>query len=177
MLPNILSIFRLLLVIPFFMVMMNNDLQYQRWFAFSIVVIAGLTDRFDGYIARKYNLSSEIGIIIDPLVDKIAITIFIIILWLWNNIATWFFVVVLGRDILILSAAIYLKQKYNKVIKSNTTGKITIFFISVALSLALLNYSQIYILKEIIILIATIYSFYSVYLYWQEFKLIVEEKV
>lgn len=174
MLPNLLSLLRLFLAIPFLYVMQLEEFPNQRLVAFSIVILAGITDKLDGYFARKLNQFSEYGIIIDPLADKIGIGIFVITLWLWNNISIWFLIVILGRDLLILSFSIYLKMKFNKVLKSNLTGKITICFVVLALVVALLNYSQVSIIKEIIIWIATLYSFYSLYLYWEEFKKAIE---
>ena len=72
-LPNKLTIFRVLCV-PVFVVMMLVDyIPYNHFIAVGIFIIASLTDLFDGKIARKYNLVTNFGKFLDPLADKILV--------------------------------------------------------------------------------------------------------
>ena len=85
-LPNKLTVFRVILIIPFVLVMLGSYAQW-GWFmalfggiadyadliALMIFVIASLTDMLDGKIARKYNLVTNFGKFMDPLADKLLV--------------------------------------------------------------------------------------------------------
>jgi len=74
--PNLITIFRLLLTLLFFVVLNVNDrtnFQQQMWTGFVIFVVATLTDILDGYLARKWKVESAFGRVVDPFVDKILI--------------------------------------------------------------------------------------------------------
>src|SRR4030042_7169298 len=80
--PNILTVGRLVLAIIFLAMILlepklpaDRDMSFPSYLdlAFVIFVIAGLTDMFDGYAARKLNVTSKFGRIVDPLADKILI--------------------------------------------------------------------------------------------------------
>ena len=76
-LPNRLTMIRFILAIPFIIFLQYSDSsKYSlifRLISLVIFVIASLTDFFDGYIARKYNLITDFGKIMDPLADKILV--------------------------------------------------------------------------------------------------------
>ena len=65
--PNLLSISRLFLVFPLILFLEINRPLY----VFILIIIGGLTDYFDGLIARKFNLKTRLGAILDPLSDKV----------------------------------------------------------------------------------------------------------
>ena len=74
-LPNKLTTLRLIMAVPFIYFLQESDaggLVY-RIIACIIFLIASLTDFFDGYLARKYNLITDFGKIMDPLADKILV--------------------------------------------------------------------------------------------------------
>ncbi|MBL8023239.1 MAG: CDP-diacylglycerol--glycerol-3-phosphate 3-phosphatidyltransferase [Elusimicrobia bacterium] len=101
-LPNRLSVARLLSV-PFFMVFTYVDNVYARVAALLIFVGAGVTDLVDGYIARKRNLVTSLGIFLDPLADKLIITsAFILFVEIRElHISSWMVVAIVGREFLI----------------------------------------------------------------------------
>jgi len=72
--PNLISLFRLLLIIPFTVLFQNffNNGSI-RYYIVMLCLIAYLSDILDGFIARKTNQISELGKIIDPLADKILV--------------------------------------------------------------------------------------------------------
>ena len=76
-LPNRLTMIRFILAIPFIMFLQASDSSKLgfifRMISLVIFVVASLTDFFDGYIARKYNLITDFGKIMDPLADKILV--------------------------------------------------------------------------------------------------------
>ena len=71
-LPNVLTIGRIL-VTPLFIILLFYDYPYAKSWALLIFVIAMLTDIFDGYYARKYNLVTDYGRFLDPLADKVMV--------------------------------------------------------------------------------------------------------
>ncbi len=75
---NLLSISRGLLSIPFAIVMLGHSPESRLWGA-AIMVVAALTDKFDGVLARKYNQITEWGKILDPLADKVAVSVVAIV--------------------------------------------------------------------------------------------------
>ena len=68
--PNILTVFRILLT-PFFIFFLFNDSESAGVYSLIIFTVASFTDAYDGYYARKYNAVSESGKFLDPLADKI----------------------------------------------------------------------------------------------------------
>ncbi len=72
-----LTIFRIILI-PLYLLIYFLPFAGSNWVAWSIFSIASVTDFFDGYIARKYNQSSKLGAMLDPLADKVLITVILI---------------------------------------------------------------------------------------------------
>ncbi|WP_215773041.1 CDP-diacylglycerol--glycerol-3-phosphate 3-phosphatidyltransferase [Mesomycoplasma hyorhinis] len=114
-LANILTISRLILVVPFIVLLtlfylLNNSiisLGYQNQFiwmfflAFVIFIIASITDFLDGHIARKKNQISVFGKIFDPIADKIITTSAFVYLTILNIIPVWIVVLFIARDIIV----------------------------------------------------------------------------
>ena len=67
--PNILSFLRILLITPFMILFLNGN---YIW-ASLMIIISGLSDCVDGFIARKFNQVSEVGKILDPVADKLTL--------------------------------------------------------------------------------------------------------
>ncbi|MEW6511490.1 MAG: CDP-alcohol phosphatidyltransferase family protein [Bacteroidota bacterium] len=129
---NLLSITRALLVIPFVLVMLLPDSPLRVCGAV-ILVVAMLTDRFDGILARKYHQETEWGRILDPLADKIGIAaLALVLLWL-GDIPVWFVVALVARDLLIFGGGMYIRFARGVVLPSNTVGKWAVGVISVTL--------------------------------------------
>ncbi|GIC88564.1 hypothetical protein Aud_004959 [Aspergillus udagawae] len=101
--PNILTFSRLLAapLVGYFLVHDHHAA------ALSLFVYAGLTDLVDGYIARRYNLQTVVGTIIDPMADKLLMTIGVACLAINGSIPVWLAVIILGRDVGLALSAIY----------------------------------------------------------------------
>lgn len=67
-----LTFFRVLLI-PLYLFIYFSHIPYSNWIAWSVFSIASVTDFFDGYIARKYNQSSHLGALLDPVADKLLV--------------------------------------------------------------------------------------------------------
>ena len=92
-LPNKLTIFRVILVIPFVALMLNG---YDLW-AVAVFIIASLTDLLDGKIARKYNLITDFGKFMDLMADKILVCAALICLVEMGRLPAWIVIVIISR--------------------------------------------------------------------------------
>ena len=72
--------------------------------AFYVFILAGVTDALDGYLARRLNLQTDMGRIIDPLADKALLVTTYIMLGVIHYLPTWIVILVVGRDFLIVLA-------------------------------------------------------------------------
>ena len=100
--PNLITIARLIMV-PIVIVMIMQ----QRWgAAFVLFVVAGISDGIDGFIARHFNMKSELGAYIDPLADKSLLVSIYIALAVVGAIPSWLAIIVVSRDAMIVSAVL-----------------------------------------------------------------------
>ena len=123
--PNLISIFRILLVPVFLVFIINN-----RFLAgLMVFVLAGLSDAADGMVARLFNQKSRLGSYLDPLADKCLLAAAFICLAVMQIIPIWLTILVITRDILILLGAsiLFLKNGVYTV-KPSVWGKATTFF-------------------------------------------------
>jgi len=135
---NLLSILRALLVIPFVAVMLSGLASARLW-GCVIILLAALTDKLDGMLARRFNEITEWGKILDPLADKIGVAaVALVLLWL-GEIPLWFVLALLGRDLLIFAGGVFVKARYGVVPASNLMGKWTIVAVSITLFAGVLH--------------------------------------
>ena len=120
--PNTLTIFRILLVPVFIIFLINNNL----WMALMIFILAGITDGLDGLIARVLNQRTLIGAYLDPIADKFLLISAYLALTIKNMLPAWLSVIVISRDIIILSgiALLFLMAK-KFVIRPSLLSKAT----------------------------------------------------
>jgi len=152
-LSNLLSFVRLLFSFPVIYLIIVMDSSYLlRVLTVIVLLIAASTDYLDGYLARKYDQVSEFGKIIDPLADKVLIGVAVLMLYIKGELAGFYILIVLGRDLLIFIGGIYVSMKAGRVIPSDMVGKITVtiigfFLLAVILKLELYQ-NTIYLIFE-----------------------------
>lgn len=132
--PNILTIIRLLLIpIIIFYIFTGNYI-----LAFVFFTISGLTDIADGFIARKFNLVSNFGKLMDPLADKLTQIATLTSLVLTNIIPIWILIIVLLKEFIMICGASFLYGK-DVVVYSRWYGKLAtvLFYIAIVISLLL----------------------------------------
>ena len=139
--PNLLSLLRLVLVVPFVLVLVAHEPWSKPW-AIAIVLVAALTDKLDGDLARKYGQESEWGRILDPVADKVGVAVFAIVLLRLGDLPLWFVAGLILRDLMILGGGLYLQRSRHIVLPSNQYGKWTVGIVSLALFAALLGAPQ-----------------------------------
>ncbi|WP_272699941.1 CDP-diacylglycerol--glycerol-3-phosphate 3-phosphatidyltransferase [Desulfovibrio sp. Fe33] len=96
--PNILTVVRILLT-PLFVVAYVGENFNLAWMLFAV---AGLTDAFDGFLARIWNQRTQLGAVLDPLADKALLVTSFICLAVKGWIPFWFAVLVVSRDLIIV---------------------------------------------------------------------------
>ena len=127
-LPNLLSIFRMLLV-PVFVFVFFSDVPHAYSYAACVYALAGITDVLDGIIARKFNLITKLGKILDPLADKMmTITVFVCITTA-NLIPWWTIALIFAKDLLLIAGGVKLYSEMSSVFKSNILGKLATVFL------------------------------------------------
>ena len=95
--PNTLTMFRIF-IIPVIMVMLIHEGFWINLFTGILFLIASLTDIVDGYIARKYNLITNLGKILDPLADKLLVLTALIMLIPLGRVPAWMVAVIVLRE-------------------------------------------------------------------------------
>lgn len=123
--PNQITILRLGFL-PFFLILISYE-RY-RW-ALLVLVLAALSDAFDGMLARSLNQRSALGAYLDPIADKLLLSSSFVILAFEKKLAWWLAILVLSRDLLILVVAvvIILVSGY-RAFPPSILGKLTTMF-------------------------------------------------
>ena len=98
-LPNKLTVLRMILIVPFVILMLvGRGEGWMRWAALLTFIIASLTDMLDGKIARKYNLITDFGKFMDPLADKLLVCSALICLVELGRLPAWICIVIIARE-------------------------------------------------------------------------------
>lgn len=102
-LPNLLTVLRIAIV-PLLILVMFVPVDAARWFAVIIFTLAAVTDFFDGYLARRHGVQSDLGAILDPIADKflvLAALLMLIAIGTLSGFNVVAAVIILGREILV----------------------------------------------------------------------------
>src|SRR5207244_5964184 len=83
--PNIITLGRILLVPIIVWAIASSEMEI----AFAIFVIAGVSDAVDGFLAKRFNMTSELGALLDPLADKALLVSIYVALGIWGAIPRW----------------------------------------------------------------------------------------
>ena len=138
--PNLITLGRILLVPIVVWAIAANQMEI----AFAVFVVAGVSDAVDGFLAKRFNLRSELGALLDPLADKALLVSIFVTLGVWGALPRWIVILVVSRDIMIVGAVIVswlfdkpVAMKPSMVSKLNTVSQVGF----VALVLAALGFN------------------------------------
>jgi len=172
-LPNKLTIFRVILIVPFvllmlggyaqwdwFMVLFGGIVQYTDYIALAIFIVASLTDLLDGKIARKYNLVTNFGKFMDPLADKLLVCAALICLIELQRIPAWIVIIIISREF-IISGFRTVAADNRVVIAASYWGKFKTTFQMVMVCLMIANIDALNVLTQIVMWIAVILTVVS----------------
>ena len=148
--PNMLTLVRLGLVPVYWVAYFN----WSVWWAFGIFVFASLTDALDGFIARKFNLTTKIGKVLDPFADKIMQMSAMLSVVIDGKIHFVFAIVIVVKELFMIVCACILYGR-KVVVYSNIYGKLAtvcmvlgfvVFFIGIGLEHSMIESSKVVIL-------------------------------
>ena len=140
--PNTLTAFRIVLI-PVFCVLFIMGLPYYPY-AGLVLVLSGLTDMFDGLLARKLHQETELGKILDPIADKLTLAAVVVCMWFvyhvrfpWISLALG---IMLGKEILMAIGGLVIVSKGRKLVKAKWWGKVaTVVFYTCMILIVALN--------------------------------------
>ena len=160
-LPNKLTMLRVILI-PFFVAFMLADIcgAADFWIALAIFIVASLTDLLDGKIARKYNLVTNFGKLMDPLADKLLVSAALICLSSLGRLATWIVSVIIRREFIICGLR-QIAAEAGIVIAASYWGKYKTTFQMIMICLLIVNLEVLSILTTIVTWVAVILTIVS----------------
>ena len=168
--PNLLSITRIYLMYP----LLTFIAEENYLFALYIFAIAAATDGLDGYLARVMDWQTDLGIILDPIADKILLIGTILILWLNSYIPLFVLIVFVLRDFMIIMGAAFHMTVYETAAPNpNAFGKLTTFlhigYLAGVFIDIIFNFNLTNMLVDISVAIVTLVSLFLYGMNW--FKL------
>jgi CDP-diacylglycerol--glycerol-3-phosphate 3-phosphatidyltransferase len=139
-LPNLITVVRIVLAPVFIWMLLvdNGAHDALRWAAAVLFIIAIATDGIDGMIARRHNLVTDLGKILDPIADKILTSGALVCLSILGELPWWVTIVILVREIGITVFRFVMLR--DRVIPASRGGKLKTIAQSVSISLALLPF-------------------------------------
>lgn len=132
MLPNIITVIRLLLVPVFIFCFFVYD---DKRIAFAVFVFASASDLLDGFLARRLNAISNFGKLFDPLADKLLQVSALICLTIIGFLPLTAAIIIAVKECIMLAGGWYALKRMNRVVYSNNFGKIASFIMSLAIAL------------------------------------------
>lgn len=172
-LPNKLTVFRVILVIPFVVLFLGQSagwgwydalfggvLEYMDWVALAVFVVACLTDLIDGKIARKYNLITNFGKFMDPLADKLLVSAAMICLIELGRIPSYVVIIIISREF-IISGFRLIASDNGIVIAASKWGKYKTTFQMIMVILMIVNIESLSVVTVIVMWVATILTVIS----------------
>ncbi len=151
-LANKLTLLRILLVPIFLIFIVVKEIPYGTFIATFIFIIASITDKLDGYIARSRNQITNFGKFMDPLADKLLVTTALITLVEYSIVPSWAAIIIIAREFAV-SGLRTLAASEGKVIAASWWGKIktVIQIIAIILLLIQVNISETASLYSVVI--------------------------
>ena len=141
--PNIISFFRILLIPLFAIVYFKDEIENHYLWSFIIIVLSGLSDIVDGFIARKFHMVSDLGKVLDPIADKLTQAVVLLCIVINHLVVLPMFVVLFIKELLTLFAAIHILTNGSKPLSARWFGKLStvVIFISMAYAIIVDIYS------------------------------------
>ncbi|MFW6001198.1 MAG: CDP-alcohol phosphatidyltransferase family protein [Halanaerobium sp.] len=133
--PNCITLIRILFIPIYLYLFVQGDF----YSAGVLFAASALTDLVDGYIARKYNMESRFGKLLDPLADKLTIVSILFVLIKLDLIPRMVSIIILGREIFILLSAVITYFFGHDLIDPTFIGKTSIFLLYTAIAFKLFN--------------------------------------
>lgn len=164
--PNLLSVFRILLI-PLFVYLFMYDGYHGMLWGGAVFLLAGVTDVVDGFLARRYNWITDVGKLLDPLADKLMQIAAIICLYLRELIPVWLILTIIAKELLMIGGATLILKRGKIYVHSDWYGKLgtTVFYAVVVIIILIDNrYPNVSNLLSILLLLLTLFTFVMYYI-------------
>jgi CDP-diacylglycerol--glycerol-3-phosphate 3-phosphatidyltransferase len=162
-LPNTITFLRLSIV-PFLFILLLEPGEFWSLILAILFVIASITDVFDGYFARKYNLITTMGKFLDPIADKLIINTAMIVMIPIGRIPAWIVAVTIIRD-LIVDVIRSIASSEGNYIQASPIGKQKTLAQTIAITALMIHYSifgiDAHVVGTITLYIALLFTIYS----------------
>jgi CDP-diacylglycerol--glycerol-3-phosphate 3-phosphatidyltransferase len=166
-LANGITLFRLLLLPPIFLLIRQDDGAASA-LALLLVILGWLTDGLDGYAARHMGQISELGKILDPLIDKIFVSCLLLFMVLLRSLPGWVLAVIIPRDLLIMIGGYLLARRRRTVERSHIWGKLSTNMLTVtviAYLLRLMNVAPYLLGLSLALLVISTWNYLGLFLH------------
>ncbi len=146
--PNKLTIARMIIV-PFLVIFLLTGWggEANRYISLTLLVVASVTDWFDGYLARKNNLVTNFGKFMDPLADKLLVCSAMICMIDLKRLPAWFVIIIIAREF-IISGFRLIAAENGIVIAANYWGKFKTASQMIMIILLILHFDGIFVILE-----------------------------
>jgi len=162
-LPNTITFLRIS-VVPFLFVLLSSPGKFWSLVIAGLFVIASITDFFDGYIARKYNLITTMGKFLDPIADKLIVDTAMILMIQIHHIPAWIVAITIIRD-LIVDVIRSIASSEGIYIQASILGKQKTLAQNIAVTALIIHYSifgiDAHAVGTVILYIALFFTIYS----------------
>ena len=161
LLPNLITLSRLFITIYIYITFEPEE--FSSFYLILLIAIIGISDSIDGIVARKFNLVSKLGIILDPVTDRIVFVL--LIFWLASYFNFIFLILILIREILVSIGGLYV-LKTQKTVKVSNKGKAGTALIFISLCLSVLDPSLLIVNSLIFVKFVDFFLIFSIIFYY-----------
>lgn len=161
--PNLLSILRLILI-PIFVGLFFSNMRHAAVISAGVLIFSGFTDVLDGIIARKFNMVTDLGRILDPLADKLTQVTVCVCLVVARIAPLWLVALFLLKEVTMIAGGARIIKKGNTLDSSKWFGKLStvVFYVVMILIIALRPNEEAVVL---LILVSLCFMLFSLAMY------------
>ena len=169
--PNALSALRLLLIPLFIWVALGpeNDLA-----AFGLLAFSAVTDWLDGFIARRFNMVSRVGQLLDPIADRLFVGSTIVVLALRDIVPWWLVLVLVARDVVLFFVQLYVHRRGVEPLPVHYVGKVATACLMYGMPLLFLTTGD-GVVAEVAMPVAWAFIVWGAAIYWWSAILYIEQ--
>ncbi len=163
--PNCLCYFRMILIPVFLVFYFQADRQSDYYISALILIVSGFTDFLDGYIARKYNMVTDLGKLVDPMADKLT-QFSVAVALVYTYSLMWLLVAIIFiKDAMLALGSFYLFEKGEKIRGASWWGKVSTAFFDVIVIILIGLHIPDSVVPTVLIIICSVLMFLSFILY------------
>jgi cardiolipin synthase len=168
--PNLLSFTRLLILVP----IMINVIHVQRFWALFWILLGIATDNIDGFLARKLNQQSDLGRMMDPIIDKINLLVATTYMVFSKDYVfpLWFYIFLLVRELAMLAGGLWVVRRKKVAPEANRAGKWSAFITGFTVLFFIMDWQP---LGWIFLMISVILTLISTWTYFMAYRKVVRQ--